>query len=280
MKLKYNQVDVFTSVPYKGNPVGVCFDADELTPSVMQQIANWTNLSETTFVQSSAVGDYKLRIFTPKNELKFAGHPTVGSAFALLDSGRLNIEKKEFVQECKAGLVKIKNHHDTIYAKVPGITPLESEVDCTKLEEAIGCPITSRPIAVDTGPIWLTFSVAGVHLLNNICIDVDKTRILSRQVGVSGLNIYCIDEKRAVHLRTFAPILGIQEDPVCGSGNAAVAAHIKISGKAETVGQQYTAYQGSAMGRSGVVQVVYDENDIYIGGNAVVVINGTIAVEE
>jgi len=91
--------------------------------------------------------------------------------------------------------------------------------------------------------------------------------------------VYCIDDNKEVHLRTFAPILGVPEDPVCGSGNAAVAAHLKISGKSELVGEKYTAYQGAAMGRNGIVQVIYENDDIYIGGKSVVVINGKMKIK-
>jgi PhzF family phenazine biosynthesis protein len=279
MKLQFYQVDVFTSVPYKGNPVAVIFDADNLSESEMQQIANWTNLSETTFVQSSKLGDYKLRIFTPKSELKFAGHPTVGTAFALIKSGKLGLKKKEFIQDCKAGLLTIRYENDVVYAKVPAIIALEKRIDSYEIVEAIGCPITCEPIALDAGPIWLTFSVANKNTLNQINIDVEKTCTLSKLAGISGLNIYCIDDNKEVHLRTFAPILGIHEDPVCGSGHAAVAAHLKISEKKELVGNKYKAYQGSVLGRNGIVQVIYDGDDIYIGGKSVDVINGTITIK-
>jgi PhzF family phenazine biosynthesis protein len=278
MILKFYQVDVFTSIPFKGNPVAVIFDADHLSDNEMQKIANWTNLSETTFIQSSSIGDYKLRIFTPKNELKFAGHPTVGSAFAFLKSGKLSCGKDEFVQECKAGLIKIKTVNHNILAKFPEINLPDIKVNSSKIEEAIGCSITSNPIAINSGPVWLTFSVANKKILNNIIIDIDKTLKLSQLTGISGLNVYCIDEKASVHLRTFAPILGILEDPVCGSGNAAVAVHLKLSGMHKIVGKNYLAYQGSGMGREGIVQVITSDNDIYIGGDSVIVIDGEISI--
>lgn len=87
--LPFKQVDVFTDVPFKGNPVAVVLDGDGLTTAQMQSIANWTNLSETTFVcaPTQAVADYRLRIFTPRSELPFAGHPTLGSAWAVLQHG-------------------------------------------------------------------------------------------------------------------------------------------------------------------------------------------------
>lgn len=109
-------------------------------------------------------------------------------------------------------------------------------------------------------------------------IDSDKIRMISKQSGISGVNLYCIDEKNSIHLRTFAPILGIAEDPVCGSGNAAVAYHMRITDKAKLVGEKYTAFQGSVMGRNGIIQVSYDGDDIYIGGKSVVVVDGQIII--
>ena len=85
-KLPFKQVDVFTAQPFRGNPVAVVFDADELSQKEMQRIANWTNLSETTFVLSSSPADYRLRNFTLQSELPFAGHPTIGSAYAVREA--------------------------------------------------------------------------------------------------------------------------------------------------------------------------------------------------
>src|SRR5689334_14810510 len=115
--LPFKQVDVFTTVPFAGNPVAVVFEADELSDAAMQSIAAWTNLSETTFVQRSKVADYRLRIFTPKSELPFAGHPTVGSAFALREAGRLR--SASAVQECGAGLLPIHFDGDAVRVRAP-----------------------------------------------------------------------------------------------------------------------------------------------------------------
>src|SRR5882757_7134127 len=97
--LRFKQVDVFTRVPFLGNPVAVVIGAEGLDPDTMQRIARWTNLSETTFLLKSSVADYKLRIFTPSMELPFAGHPTIGSAHAALESGFFSAKNK-FTQEC------------------------------------------------------------------------------------------------------------------------------------------------------------------------------------
>ena len=106
----FKQVDVFTTQPFCGNPVAVVLGADALTPTDMQRIATWTNLSETTFVLSPTCpeADYRLRIFTPKGELPFAGHPTIGSAHAVLESGLVQPHNSQLVQECEAGLLPLR----------------------------------------------------------------------------------------------------------------------------------------------------------------------------
>jgi PhzF family phenazine biosynthesis protein len=175
MELDYKQVDVFTSTPFQGNPVAVVFNADNLSSDKMQRIANWTNLSETTFVQSSGFGDYRLRIFTPKSELAFAGHPTIGSAFAVLQSGRLPPGKKEFFQECKAGLVRLIIDDDLIFAQVPNVKILDHKLPTSEFEDAIGCQIVTEPIAIDSGPIWAVSSVSSKSMqkrLSNLARNI------------------------------------------------------------------------------------------------------------
>src|SRR5262252_3310278 len=115
---RFKQVDVFTKVPFQGNPVAVVIGAEGLDTAAMQRIANWTNLSETTFLLKSAVADYKLRIFTPRMELPFAGHPTIGSAHAALESGFISNQRR-FTQECAAGVLDLTREDGRIFVKGP-----------------------------------------------------------------------------------------------------------------------------------------------------------------
>ncbi len=107
--LPIKTVDVFTTVPFKGNPVAVVLDATSLSAGQMQQIARWTNLSETTFVlpPTEPGADYQVRIFTPGAELPFAGHPTIGTAHALLEAGAVQANDGVLVQQCAAGLITL-----------------------------------------------------------------------------------------------------------------------------------------------------------------------------
>ncbi len=278
MRLKFKIVDVFTSIPFKGNPVAVVFDADNLSIDQMQQIANWMNLSETTFIQSSTIGDYKLRIFSPKSENTFAGHPTIGSAFALLESGAIPAEKDEFYQDCQAGLVRITKENDLLFAQMPYVKVLDTKIAKDEYIDALGCEIPNDPVVIDAGPHWAVASVKELSSLQNIKINADLTCRLSDKSDIMGLVVYCIVPSSGVHVRTFAPIVGALEDPVCGSGNAAVALHIKLSGNMEVFGKQYSGFQGEALGRNGLVKVRYEGENILIGGNAVSVIDGTVSI--
>lgn len=278
MSVNFNQIDVFTSVPFQGNPVAVVFDADGFSTEKMQEIAKWTNLSETTFIQSSKLGDYKLRIFTPGNELPFAGHPTIGSAWAVLQSKSILSGKNEFFQECKAGLVRLVIENDLILAQVPPIKILNTQLLTSEFEETLGCQLEGDPFAIDSGPVWAIARLNSHSSLLGIKIDAGKIIGLSKKYMLTGITVYCIVPGKGVFLRTFAPLIGIMEDPVCGSGNAAVATHIKLTGKKDIVGNSYTAYQGEVLGRNGIVQVRFENDDILIGGNAVVVIDGSITI--
>lgn len=128
----FNQVDVFTAEPYRGNPVAVVLDGDGLSDQEMASFARWTNLSETTFVVSptSPEADYRLRIFTPGSELPFAGHPTLGSAHAWLEAGNAPHGGDTVVQECGVGLVRLRRDGDRLAFAAPELLrtgPVEIE---------------------------------------------------------------------------------------------------------------------------------------------------------
>jgi len=124
MPRPFKQVDVFTRVPFRGNPVAVVLEAKGLSKEEMQRVAAWTNLSETTFVlaASSAAADYKLRIFTPRAELPFAGHPTIGSAHAVLEAGIVKPKEGRLRQECGAGILDLQVDGDTLWLDSPPAT--------------------------------------------------------------------------------------------------------------------------------------------------------------
>ena len=278
--LPFKQVDVFTSVPFEGNPVAVVFDANGLTDREMQSVARWTNLSETTFVRTSKAADYLLRIFTPTHEIPFAGHPTIGSAHALVEKGIIPQTQKEFVQECKAGLIPLSVDNDgNIFARVPTPRIVSQDIGSERLVQALGDFSFQRPMAVDVGPVWIVARLERFDDLYGMEIDLRELESLSRRYECVGTNVYAVDDNNELHVRSFAPAAGIPEDPVCGSGNAAVALHVRTQDLHETIGSSYVSHQGRAVGRNGLVRVTIEGDEVSIGGKAVTVIKGEIAID-
>jgi len=287
--LRFKQVDVFTQKPFSGNPVAVVLDADTLDTDEMQRIAAWTNLSETTFVltPSSAGTDYRLRIFTPKQELPFAGHPTIGSAHAVLESGFAAARQGSLRQQCLAGVIDIKiektQDGDRIFirtpqAKVSALEPSQSQ----RLTAALGAPADASrpPLRVDVGVIWLIADLGDGRIVDGLNPDLQSVLEISGESRAAGVTVFGLADnvQSRMHVRSFAPALGVREDPVCGSGNASVAAYLIHTGLISEIGTDYTARQGMNVGRDGWVAVKVAGDEISIGGYAVTCVNGTLCV--
>lgn len=280
--LPFQQVDVFTSVPFKGNPVAVVLDGNGLSTEEMQSIAQWTNLSETTFVlkPTDPRADYRLRIFSPRSELPFAGHPTIGSAYAVLKSGWKPKTTGRIIQECDKGLVPILIDEDRLFLTLPKPVLQEiKDVKLTELANAIGInPSHVRASAmVDVGVVWMTLQLSDSEQVLRLQPDLTRVAALTPP-GVAGITVFGMtpDEARLrVEVRSFAPKEGIPEDPVCGSGNGCVAALIKELQLIEHLG--YIATQGRLIGRDGRVEVRFNNDDsILLGGHAVTCIEGAL----
>ena len=158
----FKQIDVFTSVPLFGNPLAVVLDGASLSDADMARFANWTNLSETTFIlpATNPASDYHLRIFTPQIELKFAGHPTLGSAHAALEAGIARPRNGKLVQQCGVGLVEIAVPDDWQTAGLSFRLPdhkIWSAADPEALLDAMGshCKLKANPSVIDVGPHWV-----------------------------------------------------------------------------------------------------------------------------
>jgi len=273
---RFRQVDVFTRVPFAGNPVAVVFDGDSLDTAAMQTIARWTNLSETTFLcrATDPAADYRLRIFTPGSEMPFAGHPTLGSARAALDAGLVPRRPGRLVQQCGVGLVELRIDDDGALAfRVPParITAIGAD-DRARIEEALGAAFTSAPQVVDVGPRWLTGELASAETVLALRPDLASLGRAYGRMKATGVNVFGRDDDGVVEVRSFAPNDGVPEDPVCGSGNAAVAAWRALHG---TPGD-YRARQGRAIGRDGHIRIRYEGEAIWIGGDAVACVEGTL----
>jgi PhzF family phenazine biosynthesis protein len=274
----FAQVDVFTTRAGFGNPVAVVLDAGGLSDQEMQRFAAWTNLSETTFVQPprAAGADYWLRIFTPRHELPFAGHPTLGTARALLDAGMLP-DRPAWVQECGAGLIEVQQTGDifSFSAPVPELTP--APIPAAQVGAMMGGPPPRDALLVDVGPRWLT---GRLNLDELDALVPDQAVFLSAldPDRLDGINLYAVDGAQQVHVRSFFSYAGmVIEDPVCGSGNAAVCVHLMHTGHASDVPPVYQARQGRHRGRDGRITVSRGET-IWVGGPAVCVVTGSVTI--
>ncbi len=284
VRRRIHTVDVFTAVPFMGNPVAVILDGDGLTAEQMQAIADWTNLSETTFVlpATDAAADYWLRIFTPRSELPFAGHPTIGSAHAILASGLATPANGRLVQQCGVGLVEIAVPGDWRTSGVSFRLPAHSSVsapDADALHRALGAsaPFVHAPRIVDVGPRWVIAHYPDEGTVRALTPDYAALAAYDHAHHSTGLTVFAETGQGTIVTRSFAPADGINEDPVCGSGNGAVAAYRLDHGAAQS-GDSYTASQGREVGRNGMVQVCYAADGIYIGGRAVLCVEGILTV--
>ncbi|MGI8626149.1 MAG: PhzF family phenazine biosynthesis protein [Geodermatophilaceae bacterium] len=283
MARPFQQVDVFTTTPYLGNPVAVVLDADGLTTEQMQVFAHWTNLSETTFVlpPTQQGADYRVRIFTPVAELPFAGHPTLGTCHAWLAAGHNagagagaggNPDPREIVQQCAAGLVRIRRTSDGLAFAAPPLLR-DGPVDDGLLDRIASMAGISRADIVDAqwadnGPGWVAVlleSAEAVLALRPSPADLD--------LGVVGP--YPPGSPQAFEVRAFFPKDGATvEDPVTGSLNAALASWLLRTSRATA---PYVVSQGTALGRAGRVHVSRDTDaTIWVGGGTVTCIAGQL----
>jgi PhzF family phenazine biosynthesis protein len=273
----FSQVDVFAPGPKAGNPVAVVHDADGRTTEQMQSFANWTNLSETTFLQKPThpEADYKLRIFTPATELPFAGHPTLGSAHAWLERGGQPRRDGELVQECEAGLVKIRRTDTGLAFAAPPLVrsgPVEPAV----LEQAIASlGIDAGQVLgsnwVDNGPGWL-----GVRLQSaEAVLKLQPDFAVMDQLCVGVIGGYADGGPADFEVRAFVPGFSVPEDPVTGSLNAGLAQWLRSEG---VVDGNYTVQQGTVLGRGGLVTVTVEDETIWIGGASRTVVSGRVSL--
>lgn len=288
----FKQVDVFTARPYLGNPVAVILDASGLDSIQMQQIANWTNLSETTFVQppQNPTASYRVRIFTPQAELPFAGHPTLGTAHALLESGLIQASSGRLIQECAAGLIEL-----TVSPSLDGPPQIAFQLPKAKftllddsqvesLAAILGAPIKrSFPVTLtDVGPRWTIVQLESADAVLAMQPDFANLAKFDRALGASGVTVFGphpSGHPANYEVRSFAPSHGVNEDPVCGSGNGSVAAALLHHGLTGAHVSGYNATQGIKVGRAGQIRVQYAPNgSIHIGGQSVSCVEGIIRI--
>jgi PhzF family phenazine biosynthesis protein len=285
--VRFKQVDVFTAVPFKGNPLAVVFDADDLDDAQMQAIARWTNLSETTFLvkPTEPAADYRVRIFTSHGELPFAGHPTLGTAHALRESGYQPKVPGKLIQQCGAGLVELRAQEGGAWAfaaPLARVTPLATDLYAT-LARALrsdAVDFSAPPCGIDNGAPWLVVRVNSAAACLAIKPDAAALARVVEAVGAHGIAVYGPHEANGpatfeVRCLMVGGNLGVGEDPVTGSANAALAG--LLTAQQRRPGLAYTVRQGTAIGRAGQVSVHYDDatGKTWIGGSSVTVVDGT-----
>ena len=295
----FQQVDVFTAEPLRGNALAVVLDGSDLSDAQMQAFAAWTQLSETTFVlpptpEGLAGGaDYRVRIFTPGGELPFAGHPTLGTAHAWLQAGGKPQAADRIVQECGVGLVNLRQQDGRCAFAAPHLRRADPTPEkLAAVLDALGLGADEVLAAQDlhNGPHWLGLLLPDVETVHSLTPDHTALKRLGTKVGVAarrnnaeGLIRRASREARAfathpdttdLEVRGFAAPVGITEDPVTGSLNASLAQWLIADGHMPAC---YRARQGTALGRAGQVFVQRDdEGQVWIGGDVVGCIEGTV----
>jgi PhzF family phenazine biosynthesis protein len=276
MLRQFREVDVFTDVPYRGNPLAVVLGADGLTTEQMQRFANWTNLSETTFVLEPNGGeaDYRVRIFTPSQELPFAGHPTLGTCHAWLEAGGAPRIRGMMIQECGAGLVTVRTDENGLKFGAPPLVR-SGAVDEELARHIAEILRISRGEIVDlqwadNGPGWIAVLLASADAV--LAVRPGPTDL---DLGIAGP--YPPDGPAAFEVRAFVPKNdGTDEDPVTGSLNASLAQWLIAIGRADP---PYVVRQGTALGREGLVRISTDaDGQVWVGGGTITCVSGTVDI--
>ncbi|MGJ3190892.1 PhzF family phenazine biosynthesis protein [Paenarthrobacter sp. FR1] len=271
----FHQIDVFSEQPYLGNPLAVVVDAEGLSSEAMQHFANWTNLSETTFLlpATDPAADYKVRIFTGSEEFPFAGHPTLGSAHTWLQAGGVPKTEGVLVQECGAGLVRVKHDAGRLAFAAPPLTRFEPVSDAVRVQLAAGLRLPEEALVdaswLVNGPQWIGVLLESAEQV--LAIQPDLVAMGDLKVGVIGP--HQPDADVDFEVRTFIPGDAMVEDPVTGSFNAGAAQWLIGSGRAP---DEYVAAQGTVLGRAGRIHVKAEGGEIWIGGASATCIQGTV----
>ncbi len=303
-RLQFYQADVFTDEPFGGNPVAVFPDADGLTDEELQRIAREMNLSETVFVfpPTDQAAVVKMRIFTPTQEIPFAGHPVIGTFFVLGSLGRLALREPvtRVLQECNLGLFPVDIHtHDGVIERVVMAQPTPQFLDVIEEPEALfaiaralgisksAITETRFPVqVVSTGLPVIIVPVRTLTAVRSIVPDVAAIAELSQQYGANGMMVFStmtVEQSSTVHTRMFAPLIGIVEDPATGSASGALGAYLVQHGVVDIRPEtEIIAEQGYEIDRPSRILIQVNSDDdaiqgVMVGGESVLVVDGTLS---
>jgi PhzF family phenazine biosynthesis protein len=276
MTRRFHQVDVFSTEALRGNPLAVVHAAQGLEDARLAAIARWTNLSETTFLlpPTDPGADYRVRIFTPMGELPFAGHPTLGSAWAWLAAGGQPRDAGQVVQQCGVGLVSVRRDGDRLAFAAPPLRRTGPLDETTLARIAAGLGLAAGEILahqwVDNGPGWCAVLLRSGERVR--ALQPDWPALGGLRLGVVGAQ--AAGEDTAFEVRALIGD-GRFEDPVTGSLNAGLAQWLIGAGLAP---EAYVAAQGHALQRAGRVHVRREEGEVWVGGAVTPVIEGMIGL--
>ena len=282
---RFAQLDVFADRPGAGNPLAVVLDSEGVDTESMQAFAAWTNLSETTFLlpPTRTEASYRVRIFTPRQELPFAGHPSVGAAHAALESGLCQAREGHLVQECAAGLLPMRVEGEGAERRIFVRAPVGKVARLSPDQEAWsgvlnGLELGSTPgVLIDNGPHWWIVELANEGAVRGLSPDIAAIERVTAATDSVGVAFFAHADTPGYQMvvRAFCPASGIAEDPVTGSANAAIGSWLQQKDLLRS--SRYVASQGREIGRDGRVHVEVDNlRNVWIGGQTQTVVDGTL----
>ena len=284
MPRRYIQLDVFAPRPGSGNPLGVVLDAGDMDTAAMQALAAWLNLSETVFFLPPDSGaDYHVRIFTPGSELPFAGHPSVGAAWAAVTHGLATPRTGRLLQQCNAGLLPVTVAGDADNLRINVRSPRGQCIASAPMAMPAQLQQIAHPDSTAelwrNGPSWWLVEATSARQLRALRPDFSAIAAWSNATAANGVTVYAREDadSHAIAVRAFCPgdAVGVPEDPVTGSANALVAARLHAQGRLP--GTRYIASQGRELGRDGQVHVQADDaGEVWIGGQVQQIIHGRL----
>lgn len=285
---RYVQLDVFASRPGAGNPLAVVLDAQGLDDAAMQAIARWTRLPETTFVfpVTSDDASYRIRIFSPRREVPFAGHPSVGTAHALLDAGLVEARDGLLVQDGIAGKLPLRVQREGAQRTVAVRTPRARVQEIASAEDPrlrgalAGLQLGTLPLVLmDGGRRWWLAELSSEETLRNAAPDWTAISALADATESMGLFVYARSEDRVYHyaVRAFVGAPAQFEDAASGAANATLAAWLAERDALPGADGFYRVSQGREVGHDAIIELqVDDDGEVWSGGRAVAVVSGQL----
>lgn len=282
MNVKVLRVNAFTESLQGGNPAGVVLDAPDLRDAQMKQVSKKLLVSETAFVYPSAIADCKVRFFSPTVEVDLCGHATIAAFFTLALKGIVPQNTNTVLQETNVGVLPVTivysddatidkvmmTQNKNIYKNISFNISLIADalnIDKKDIDDSLPKQIVS------TGLFTAPICVKSFDILKNMTPDFKKVKKICQQIGAGSLHVFTfetIDPGSFYHARNFAPLYGINEDPVTGTANGAVSSYLIKHKKIKT--NNFICEQGDIIGRPGRVFVEIHNDEIKVGGKAII----------